>query len=99
MDVSAEDAARKEDNKRCSQDWAGCARKLALEAVLIVLALASVRVLLHPEEDPINWTRSALFSVLYIVLGMVFKLCDTQFSDRVASISGIEIGLKMLKAL
>ena len=99
MDVTSEDAARLADNKKCATDWAQCARKLAMEAVLIVLSLASVRVLLHPQEDPIQWTRSALFTVLYIVLGMVFKLCDTQFSDRIASISGIEIGLKMLKAL
>lgn len=86
-------------DKRCDEDMWRCGRRLALEAVGVIAALACIRVLLYPKEEPLLMRQSVLFACLYVGLGMAFKLCRFDFSDKIQSIVGIELGLKMVRAL
>ena len=83
----------------CEKDTTKCVRKLALEAVGIVAALACIRLLMYPTEPPLNVVNACWFFLLYIALGLIFKVCNVEFSDKIAAISGIELGLKMMRAL
>ena len=80
-------------------DVARCVEKLFLESVALVAALALVRVLMYPQEEPVGWSRVLVFVALYMGFGLVFKACNFEFSDRISSIAGIELGMKLFKAL
>lgn len=99
MSARRDDDGDLEPKNSCKEDWLNCIRRLAVESVVIVTALAVIRVLLYPTEDPINTDRALVFVCLYIALGAVFKLCGVEFASKIASISGIELGLKMVRAI
>lgn len=86
-------------NIRCMRDALRCSERLLLEAIAIVASLACIRMLMYTTESPLDFRKALVFCGLYVALGLAFKLCNFEFSDKIAHISGIELGLKMFRAI